>query len=423
MELKEITEKEYEKFLNKFDDTLFFQSVEWANFKALTEWNKTIVGLLDGKEIKGAAILLYRKVPIINKRLYYSPRGFIIDYDNLDLITEFTTEIKKYLKSNKGLLLKINPYVKYVLRDKDGNKIGDANDKLLNHLKKLGYAHNGLYIDSKDKKDLEPRWISVLNIEKDIESLLKDMRQTTRWMINKSEKNCIRVEDASFDELKEFKKVMNHTAERREFVDRPLSYYELMYKELSKNNMIRILLSRIDLDKFKSTLVLDIDNLNKRIDIIKDNPKKKNQVLEFQSQIEAMNKKIADLDDKIKEYGTNPVIAVGLYISYGSEVVYLFGGSYKEFMSYGAQYLMQYEMIKYAKENGYKKLNFYGIDGNFSKDSENYGLFDFKRGFNSDVVELIGEFDLIVDKFGYKLYNVMLKLYGKLRKIKTTMKK
>ena len=423
MELKEITEKEYEKFLNKFDDTLFFQSVEWANFKALTEWNKTIVGLLDGKEIKGAAILLYRKVPIINKRLYYSPRGFIIDYDNLDLITEFTTEIKKYLKSNKGLLLKINPYVKYVLRDKDGNKIGDANDKLLNHLKKLGYAHNGLYIDSKDKKDLEPRWISVLNIEKDIESLLKDMRQTTRWMINKSEKNCIRVEDASFDELKEFKKVMNHTAERREFVDRPLSYYELMYKELSKNNMIRILLSRIDLDKFKSTLVLDIDNLNKRIDIIKDNPKKKNQVLEFQSQIEAMNKKIADLDDKIKEYGANPVIAVGLYISYGSEVVYLFGGSYKEFMSYGAQYLMQYEMIKYAKENGYKKLNFYGIDGNFSKDSENYGLFDFKRGFNSDVVELIGEFDLIVDKFGYKLYNIMLKLYGKLRKIKTTMKK
>ena len=40
---------------------------------------------------------------------------------------------------------------------------------------------------------------------------------------------------------------------------------------------------------------------------------------------------------------------------------------YKEFMEFGAQYLMQYEMIKYAKANNFKQLNFYGIDGDFDE--------------------------------------------------------
>lgn len=103
---------------------------------------------------------------------------------------------------------------------------------------------------------------------------------------------------------------------------------------------------------------------------------------------------------------------------YGSQVVYLFGGSYKEFMNYGAQYLMQYEMIKFCKDNNCKKLNFYGIDGNFKKNAPYYGLFDFKRGFNADVVELIGEFDLVSDKFHYFIYNLMINLYKNLKKVK-----
>ena len=423
MKLVEITEKEYEKFLNKFDNTLFFQSVEWAKFKSKTEWNMTILGLKDKNNIKAACILLSRKVPFINKKMYYSPRGFILDYNDFDLIKEFTNELKIYLKNNKGLFIKINPYIKYQERDKDGNIIGDNKDDLVNLLKSLGYIHYGFYVKSEEKKDLEPRWISVLDIDKPMDELLKNMKQTTRWMINKSEKNCIEIEEIGYDKLDEFKKIMNHTAERRSFDDRALSYYQIMYKELSKSNMIKILLGKIDLSKFKNNIKDDIKHLNDRIDSIKNNPKKQNQVNEFESQINALNKRLKDVENDINNYGNNPYIAAGLYLSYGSEVVYLFGGSYKEFMSYGAQYLMQYEMIKYAKDNNFKRFNFYGIDGDFSKESINYGLFDFKRGFNSNVVELIGEFDLVENKFNYKLYNFLLKQYKRLRRIKNKIKK
>lgn len=102
---------------------------------------------------------------------------------------------------------------------------------------------------------------------------------------------------------------------------------------------------------------------------------------------------------------------------YGREVNYLFGASYKQFMKYNSQYLLQYEMIKYAIDNGYKAFNFYGIDGNFSEDSKGYGLFDFKRGFNACVHELVGEFDLVIDRNRYNLYRFSFSLYKKLKKI------
>ena len=80
-------------------------------------------------------------------------------------------------------------------------------------------------------------------------------------------------------------------------------------------------------------------------------------------------------------------------------------------------------MINYAKEHNYQTFNFYGIDGDFSKESKNYGLFDFKRGFGAEVVELIGEFDLVIDKPMYILYNIAFKTYKFLKNTKNHIKK
>ena len=92
-------------------------------------------------------------------------------------------------------------------------------------------------------------------------------------------------------------------------------------------------------------------------------------------------------------------------------------------MKYNSQYLLQWQMINYAKENNYQTFNFYGIDGDFRKESKNYGLFDFKRGFGAEVIELIGEFDLVINKPMYSLYNIAFKTYKVLKNIKNSIKK
>ena len=424
MEIKKISEKEYDKYVKNIKNSNFFQSVEWAKFKAKGEWKMELIGFYEGDKLIGASSLLSRPIPVLKKKMYYAPRGYVTDFSNLDNLKKITIELKKYLKENNALFLKINPYIEYQKRDKDGNIIGEKRDDLMKFFKENDYYHYGFYVRMDEKKDLEPRWVSSLDLEnKTVEELLNNFRKTTRWRLNKSEKNCIRLIEATKDDMKEFKKIMVHTSERREFEDRPLEYYETMYEELKKANMIRVLLAEINfMDLYKSTDE-EIIKLRNRIEEIKNNPKKQGQVNEFNKQIEAATKKENELNELIEKYGEKTIISAGLYISYGDQIIYLFGGSYKELMEFGAQYLLQYEMIKYAKDNNYKQLNFYGIDGDFDEKSPGYGLFDFKRGFNADVVELIGEFDLVENKALYKMYKSMFKTYKGLKKVKMKIKR
>ena len=418
--LREISEKEYNKFIENYPDSLFFHSTSWGHFKKNTGWTMQIVGLEENKKIKAAAILLGKKLPILNRMMYYCPRGFIIDYNNLELVKKFTIELKKYIKEKKVLFLKINPYIEYNKRNRDGNIISDGPNEIVNYLKKIGYAHYGFYKSSKDKKELEPRWVSVLNLHnKTEEEILKEMRSTTRWQINKARKNCIEIEEADYSDIEKFKQIMIHTSDRREFDDRPLSYYQEMYKTLKEDNIYKLMLAYIDLKKFNKNNNEDLKRLNEKINKLT----KENQKKEFISQKEVLEKRIEKVKKEIEKYGEKPCIAGGIYLSFKDQIVYLYGGSYKEFMEYGAQFLLQDEMIKYGIENKYKKLNFYGIDGVFTKESKNYGLFDFKRGFGATVVELVGEFDLPSNKFIYRLYRIMFSIYKKLRHIKMRLKK
>ena len=87
-------------------------------------------------------------------------------------------------------------------------------------------------------------------------------------------------------------------------------------------------------------------------------------------------------------------------------------------MSFQSAYTLHFEGIKYAVEHGYDTYNFYGITGDFSKDNPLLGLYLFKKSFGGQVVELIGEFDLIISKFWYHTYNISFNLYHKLKKLK-----
>lgn len=351
--------------------------------------------------------------------MFYAPRGFLIDYSNHELLEEFTLKLKEYLKENKALFLKVNPYYDYQLRDVNGKEIENTKmDELMKVMQDLGYVHNGFYIDQDKKKDLEPRWISILDIkDKTIDELLKNMRSSTKWRINNSRKNCLTIIEADEKNLIEFKNLMKHTAERREFIDRPLSYYENMFNILKKNNLVKVLLVEINFKQLKEFSEKELIKNKDRLKEIGDNQKKAGQIKELELEQTRLIDKIELLKNTITNYGEKKIIAGGWYMLYGREIIYLFGASYKEFMKYNSQYLLQHEMINYAVDNEYEAFNFYGIDGNFDESSKGYGLFDFKRGFNACVHELIGEFDLIISKNTYKLYRFCFGCYKKIKNI------
>lgn len=425
MELVNLEKEEFIEFSKNFPNSMFFQSPNWINVKKDNGWTGEMIGLKENGEVKAATILLYKRVQFIRRNMVYAPRGFLLDYNNLELLSLFVSKVKEYLKSKKALFLKINPYVIYQEHDINGEVIeGTKNDKVIGKLKELGFKHQGFYITMDDKKDLEPRWLSVLNIkDKTSDELFKNMRSTTRWSIRNSEKNSLKIIECKKEDLKEFKALMQHTADRREFTDRPLSYYENMYDSLINDNLVKVLLVEINFKELLDKTKKEFNDLTSKIEKIKDNLKREGELKELESQIPSFEKRIKDLEDYKEEYGDSKIIAGGLYMLYGRQLVYLFGASYKDFMKYNSQYLLQWEMIKYAIENKYDTFNFYGIDGDFSKESKNFGLIDFKRGFGCDIIELIGEFDLVLNKPLYKLYRFLFKIYQSLKRVKAKIHK
>jgi len=419
MEFVTLKEDEFLEFADNCPINSFFQMPLWAKVKKDNGWNSYYVGLKDGEKIVAATLLLSKKIKFF-KNMFYAPRGFLLDYSNLEVLEEFTKGIKEFLKDKNALFLKINPYIDYQEHTVDGDVVPDtAKDELMNKFKELGFEHNGFYIDFDTKTDLEPRWISVLDLREldTIDDAYKNMRSSTKWRINNSRKNALEIIEADSDTLVEFKNLMQHTAERREFVDRPLSYYQNMFNILNEKDLVKVLLVKINfkelLDNSKSLLE---ENLKKQEEL-QDNSRKEKQLKELVLEHDRLVEKIKTLEDTIKEDGECKIIAGGWYMLYGHEVNYLFGASYKKYMKYNSQYLLQYEMIKYAIEHGYKDFNFYGIDGNFTETSKEYGLFEFKRGFNACVHELVGEFDLVIDPLMYKLYRFSFSSYKKIKRV------
>ena len=246
MELVTLTKKEFKKFADKHSQITFYQTEEWANLKLTNGWKAHYVGLKDKNKIVAGALLLAKTLPIVRKKMFYSPRGFLIDYNNYELLEEFTKGIKKYAKEQGAIFVKIDPYVEYVEHDNNGDVVegGYDNKQAVENLIKLGYKHFGFNLM---QDTLQPRWMHVIETEdRTLEDVMKDMESKTRQILRKNEKCGITTREITRDELPIFKDIMQHTSDRREFIDRPLSYYENMWDNLHDSGILRILIAEID---------------------------------------------------------------------------------------------------------------------------------------------------------------------------------
>lgn len=429
MKLKKLTKKEFKTFADKNPEITFHQTEEWANLKKVNNWDAHYIGLEDdNKKIVAGALLLSKTLPIIKKKMFYSPRGFLIDYNDKDLLKEFTKEIKKYAKKENAIFIKIDPFVEYQEHDNNGDivKNGYNNKDAVENLKSLGYKFFGFNLM---QDTLQPRWMHVIETKnRTLDDVMKDMESKTRQILRKNEKCGITTREITRDELPIFKDIMKHTSDRREFVDRPLSYYEAMWDALHDSGILKILIAEIDFNKYEKNTLEEKEEIEKNLkdriykkekNILKMNEKKYNssnkQDEEAIKRLEKQLEKIKELKD---EYGDKEILGGILFLIYGNEVLSLHGGSHAKLMQFQSAYTIHFEGVKMAVEGNYNRYNFYGITGDFRKENPLYGLYLFKKSFGGHVVELIGEYDLVVSKFWYTVYNLAFKTYHKLKNIK-----
>jgi len=405
MEFCTLTEKEFRSFLEKSPERTFLQTPEIGKLREKSGWKVEYLGVKDGKKIVGATMMTSRKMHFGYKE-FYAPRGLLVDYKNKELLTFFTNSLKKYVKQNKGYEFRIDPYVINVERNSQGDIVegGVDNREIRTTLKDLGYKRI-------KKENMEQvGWMYVLDIDgKTEDEVLKNMKPNTRNTIRKTLKNGIEIIELEKKDLPMFHKIMIETGKRKGFHIRSLKYFEDMYDLFKPRDEIKYLLTRLDLKKHIKMLEEDrekqLEEKNKLSDAKYNDGKRK----AFDLAIEGINKRINQAEEIMKRDGEVINLSSSMFIMTDPEIIYLSSGNYEEYMCYNSQYLIQWEMIKYGIEHKFKRYNFYGITGNFDKNDKDYGIYEFKTGFNGFVEELIGEYTYPTS-FMYHIMNLIHKI-------------
>ncbi|MBQ8535469.1 MAG: peptidoglycan bridge formation glycyltransferase FemA/FemB family protein [Bacilli bacterium] len=406
MKFQEITEKEYREFWENHPLKTFLSAPEISKLRQKSNWDTYYVGVKEKKKIVAATMLLAHKRHF-NKYEFYSPRGYLLDFNNHDLVNFFTEELKKYIKDKNGYVLRIDPYVIYKERDIDGNIVEDGvnNEKVVENLLNLGFIK--VPVENKEQVG----WMFSLGLEgKTEEQILKEMKPNTRNQIRKTEKFGISVNEIGYDELDRFQSIMEETSKRKGFANRKLEYYQEMYKLFHDKNEVKFFITELNLKNYIEGLEAERVEKENKINSLTDAKYNDGAKKNLTNEIASIDKRIAESKEIIEKNGSDVITLSGsMFMLIKPEVIYLSSGNYEEYMKFNSQYLIQWELIKYGIENGFKKHNFYGIPEDINTHPKDYGIYEFKRGFNGYVEELIGEFALPIT-WHYKLFDLIHKI-------------
>lgn len=410
MKLIELSEKEFTNFASKHKYANFMQTVEMYNFKKESNPNNYLLGLTDGDKII-AATSIYGTKGFMGKYNFYAPRGFLIDYNDKNLLTTFTELIKDWVKSKNGFRIVIDPAVIYRFRDSHGviKEDDKPNDEAINNLLNLGYRHAGFnnYLET-----TQVRWCFLSKLEGSHEDKKKEYSKSTRKNIETAYNKGLRIREGNEDDLDSMEYIFDETSKRKNFNVSSISYWKKYMKALGK--LATLYIAYIDPDIYLNSTKELLENekkLNKEILYKLD---KYNVGPKLLKQKETSDNHIKKYEDELKVAETfkkdNPngkTIAGLIAIRSGNEFLTLSSGSLSEYFSFYPKYLMYDQVVKDAYEEGLKYVNFYGIMGNFEKkNNPYYGIYEIKKGFSGEVTEYIGEFSLGVTSLN-NLYDLL----------------
>lgn len=409
-----LTKEEYAAFITHLP-VHYTQSIEQYNYRKQHKDDVHIVGVKDNDNVIAACLLSEARTMKIFK-YFYSHKGPVLDYQNKDIVQCFFKGLNKYLKKHRTLFVLVDPYVLEAVRNADGDILRSFdNTELITQLNKLGYKHQGYSVGYSQKSQI--RWLSVLDVEgKSEQEVLKDMDYQTRRNIKKAQEMNVETKTLDYSETERFYNLYKKAEERHnfKFKEDPFEFFKETQKMYPEHSMLK--LAYVDLNKYLQQLSQKGEQLNSGLKDIEsklaDNPnskKSKNKFEQLKQQVNSNDKKITEAQQLISEEGEILDLAAALYIYNKDEVYYLSSGSDPKFYQFNGAYCLQWDMIKFTIDNHIPRYNFYGITGDFGEEADDYGVQQFKKGFNAHVEEYIGDFIKPIHPLFYKIYQFINK--------------
>lgn len=405
MEIIQITKEEFDNFAENYEIKNFYQTGSYGTLMDRHSFDDYYLAMKDESGNYKAATLILIKKELLGYKWGYCPRGYLIDFNNFDLLETFTKLLTQFLNKRNFMFVKIDPYIIYKSRDKKGNVIpGIDNEKIVNELINIGYEHTGFNLNF---ENLKPRWNAVTTTNS-TENLFSRFSKEIRNKIRKADKMGIEILEGDASSVKQFYSLVDKKHSRK------LNYYLDMMEILGKKDMIKLYFAKLDTAKYieKSKTLFETEekrnneinqeleeniNSNNTTNIIKR--KMASDIL-----LNNCKQNVINATNLYKEYPSGVIVGASAIIKYNKEIFFLIDGYKQEFKRYCPNHYLKYQIMNFYRKEGYTRMHLNGISGDFNKSSAFYGLTRFKLGFAAEIEEYIGEFTLVINKGKYKSY-------------------
>lgn len=405
MYIKDISIEEFNNFTNIFSISSIFQTNEYGNVMKEEGFSPLYIGLVnDQEELCATALLLTEERKGL--KYAYSPNGFLIDYNDYDLVKIFTDLLKKYLKKKKIVAVRFNPMIIKNSTDYRNNKVSTNMffDDILSYLISIGYKHFGF---NNFYENIKPRYNAVINLSENINIIYNNIHAKIRILIEEADKQGIKIIKGTIDTLDYlFEQVKSK-------YDRDKKYYENILKFFTDRNMVDYYYAKLDTNKYLQYVQRKINEQSKLCSKINDevfrnrgndNTELIDKKIYEENRLNDFKNELIYATALLKNRPDGVILSTMLLGKYKNEVIILANGINNEFSQFNAKYLMIWKFIeKYSKEK-FKIFNLGGITNPILRDERYFMDNEFKLSFNSRAIEYIGDFELISSNALYTIY-------------------
>lgn len=399
----DLTPREHDDFVRDHPHGHLMQTTPWGREKEHTGWTWRTVAVgrrgagADGTdEVTGAALILFRRTPVLPMALAYCPRGFVVDWSDGESVDALLAEVTRVAKANRGVLLRIDPAVRI-----DDPAVRPA-------LESRGFTRTEPGEDAA-KTLAQPALRMVTDIS-DLEALHADLSQGTRQSIRKAEKSGLVYESVGRDKIPAFHDLMRVTGERDGFGIRSLEYFTTLYDVLAPTDDIVVSLVRLDHAAAAESARAKVEESRQQLEKAQEKREKypsekaDRKVATLEEAIAKNEASAAEYEASAAEHPGGQYLAGSIFATCGTRGSYLYAASSDEHRNLRPNYLMVWRIMQDAAAKGVTSFDFGGIDA-----SE--GLEEFKRQWNPERREYAGEFTTQLRPLAGRLVDLVVRVY------------
>lgn len=407
IEIKPITIEEFASRQLDFDCMNFQQSAEMAlcqSARAVYLDTETVQILKDGQFI-GQSIINYRSIFRFFREACIL-NGPLLDYSAMskEELKDVFYALQKYLRK-KCDEIRINPPLVHFVLDDKLETMETLNENVKSAFDELSFKN---YVDRNCSESIDQIFVKSLKNYSSFDEISGELSSSFRSSIKKFSESCVKVREMGENELGDYYKIYSDTAERKHFPLQTEEYYVLLKKNFG--DKAKIMGAFLDCREYENYLSSNISMFEDKIaelELSKQSKKIKGQLNDAHDRLRSFIKR---KDDYHKLGISEDIILLSSYVlvCYGKEVIIMSGGSEEKYLNFGGSTLINWEMIRYAFENGYERYNFHGTieTDQITKAKGNY---HFKKNFGGNLQILLGSF--------IKNVNPILSLIKRIRRV------